>query len=244
MAGMALIAATLILAFTLGAADGMKNSNSAVTEEEETVLVNVDHKVPTVDPADFVVESSVIDLDSEYRFRGKYEAYATYYNTDGTTTKLDISDHVSIKYCGDPEVETLRCDRVVTPDELMDTSQVGTKVYRFTLNFNGVQIAKDFTFYIRLNTEELESANYINGFMNVSENDYYRIKRLYLLEPSTNVRYYTSLNIDEFNFTSMDVDDNYELYVQLTDGREFKIKDEFHYSSGRMELGTFNFAIG
>lgn len=238
-----LLISAVCVGLVIGTAKDIKKSDNAITNNEDTTLVNVAHKTPTVDPDDFIVESNVIDYESDYSFDGHFSAFATYTNENGTVDKIDISDHVSIRYCGKIDDGYLSCDEIVEHDELIDTSEVGGQVYRFTLNFNGVQLARDFTFYVRLNTDDLERVDYIHGFINVSEQDYSRIKRIYLREPSTKVKYYSSLNTDEFYFTGMDKNERYELYLQLDDDTTVLLDSNISYTSGAQEIGSYSFAI-
>ena len=47
------------------------SADTVVTSDETTTLVNVDHIVPTVNPDDFIVTTSMVKTGEEFMFSGK-----------------------------------------------------------------------------------------------------------------------------------------------------------------------------
>ena len=57
------------------------------------------------------------------------------------------------------------------------------------------------------------------------------------------MKYYSSLNNDEFYFTGMDKNERYELYLQLDDDTTVLLDSNISYTSGAQKIGSYSFAI-
>ena len=223
----------------------LKNTNTAVTNDETTTLVDVDHIVPTIDPEDFIVTTSMIKVGETFSFKGQYEAKATYTESSGAVEKRDISDHVTIYYCGN-EIDGIgACELQVQPDENIDTSFTGKVKYRFILNFNGVRLVKDIEIYIVNDLDEMGVENYIYGTLTTESEDidgaFSNIKYLYLEDQESQVKYYAkanTLNEKSFYFSGIPTDRNYKLYI-MTASSSYMLVDLGTYTGGALNVGEF-----
>lgn len=224
--------------------NGLVSSDTAVTNEETTTLVNVSHTVPTVNPDDFIVTTAMVKTGSEFSFKGKYEAMATYAESDGSVEKRDISGHVSIYYCGNETDGIGACDLQVQPDENIDTNFSGKAKYRFVLNFNGVRLVKDVLIYAIYDLDDMEVDNYIYGTLSTSgdaDSTYQNIKYLYLEDQESKVKYYAkanTLNDNSFYFSGVPTDRTYKLYI-MTTSDSFMLIDLGNYTGGILNIGSF-----
>ena len=220
------------------------SADTVVTSDETTTLVNVDHIVPTVNPDDFIVTTSMVKTGEEFVFSGKYEAKATYTESDGSVEKRDISDHVSIYYCGNDTSGIGACEIQVKPDENIDTSFTGRAKYRFVLNFNGVRIVKDVYIYLIYDLDDMQIENYLYGtLITTSDADtaYSNIKYLYLEDQESKVKYYAkanTLNDNSFYFSGVPTDRSYKLYL-MTTSNSYELMDLGTYTGGVLNIGSF-----
>lgn len=104
-------------------------SNTTITTSEpfnnlkqNTPVADVAYTPPTVEEADFIVNNAILDEGATFEWKDYVEVV--------TSNGLDIIDYVTV-------------------DGTVDTSVPGEYPLKFTLNFNGVTIVKETTFYVR-----------------------------------------------------------------------------------------------
>lgn len=223
----------------------LKSSNTAVTEDETTTLVNVDHIKPTVNPDDFIVTTSMVKFGEEFTFEGKYEALATFTQKNGSVKKRDITSHVTIYSCGNEQSGIGACKTQIQPTDKIDTNFTGKARYRFILNFNGVRLVKDIDIYVIYDLDDMKSENYIYGTLkNVrydADTAFKEIKYLYLEDQDTKVKYYANantLNDNSFYFSGVPTNKHYKLYI-TTRSNSYELSDLGNYTGGVLNVGTF-----